>query len=99
MSDKRPVLRAGSLAYWDTLKGLVACRVDEIRSSSVYTGGPPSSCHTVFFTVTATKHPIYKRGEKHQAFALHVAPREAVSHRRLGARITYYTVELMGEQS
>lgn len=92
-TDLRPVLRVGELAYWDSFAGLIACRVTDIRAMKQFASGAPTSEQKVFFTVTATRNRIYKHGEKLQGTALSVVPRKAISHRRYGARITYYTVK------
>lgn len=88
--DLRPVLRAGCLAYWDSMSGPIPCKVISITGKS----GPASSDQAVSFKITAHRGP-YKRGEVFcDVWALHVVPRGALKQRRLGARITYYTVEV-----
>jgi hypothetical protein len=85
----RPVLRAGSLAYWDSMSGMIPCKVTAIEGKS----GAASSDQTVAFRLTADRG-AYKRGERFECWALHVVPRDAYFKRRHGARIGYYTVEV-----
>lgn len=88
--DLRPVLRAGCFAHWDSMSGAIPCRVISITGKS----GVPSSEQSVIIKLTAHRGP-YKRGEVFcDVWALHVVPRGALKQRRLGARITYYTVEV-----
>lgn len=83
--DLRPVLRVGSLAYFDSLGGAVPCKVISI----FLVRGTPH----VRVKFTATRG-AFKRGEGWTAFSHNVVPRAAFHKRRYGARIGYYTVEV-----
>lgn len=85
MSDLRPTLRAGSLAYYDTYSGMVPCKVLSI----IATAEPG---YTIRFRLTGTRQ-AYKRGEVLEAHQRYVIPRDAYKARRLGGRITYYQVQ------
>jgi hypothetical protein len=87
--DVQPVLRTGDLAYFDSLCGVIPCRVLSIRGES----GPASSASTARIELTAAR-PGYPKGEELEVWTLHVVPRAAYFPRRYGARICYYTVEV-----
>jgi hypothetical protein len=89
MSDIRPVLRAGDLAYYDSMAGMIPCKVISIRGVS----GAPSSESSALVRTTAKRNgwPI---GTEFDTWTLHVVPRAAFKQSRTGARITYYTVEV-----
>lgn len=88
--DVRPVLRAGSLAYFDShLNGPMPCKVLAILGES---GAP--SMQTVRIKLTAARPGSgYARGDVLHEHAMRVIPRGALFKRRYGARIGYYTVE------
>lgn len=85
--NKRPVLKTGELAYWDSVRGMVPCKVTKITGKS----GPAGSDQQVYAKLTAARSP-YKRGELVSGWGLHFVPRAAYFRRRLGSRIGYYTV-------
>lgn len=85
----RPVLREGSLAYFDSLQGPIPCKVRTISGVS----GAPGSAQWVTVVLTANRGP-WKRGETQTGFGHRFIPRGALKQRRYGARITYYTVEV-----
>jgi hypothetical protein len=66
----------GCLAYFDSAKGLVPCKVLRILGRS----GIASTAQTVFVLVTASRRG-YTRGETIQTDGLHVVPRRAVDRR------------------
>lgn len=89
--DVRPVLRAGDLAYYDSLTDMIPCKVISIRGVS----GVPSYAQRVTVKVTARKgSSAFKNGEEFDAFGFRVVPRAAYFPRRYGASIGYYTVEV-----
>jgi hypothetical protein len=89
MNDIRPVLRAGDLAYYDSMTGMIPCRVVSIRGKS----GAPGSESSALVKTTAKRNgwPV---GTQFDTWTLHVVPRAAFFRRRPGARIGYYTVEV-----
>lgn len=88
-TDIRPTLRVGCLAYYDSLSGLIPCKVLSISGEN----GHASSEQDVTVKLTANRK-AYKRGEVITQSALWVIPRDAIFKRRYGARIGYYTVEV-----
>lgn len=73
------VLKAGTLAYWDTFAGLVPCRVRHVAATR---GGSPGWAADI--TLTAARGP-YRRGEIHDNLPVgHVIPRPCV--RKLRSR-------------
>lgn len=86
------LLKAGTLAYWDTFAGLVPCRVRHVRAAR---GGYPG--WKVDITLTAARSP-YKRGEIHDGLTPStVVPRHCV--RKLRSRtctpyIVPYTLQV-----
>lgn len=96
-----PVLRTGSLAHFDSMSGMIPCKVLRVRanvppsygSSAPDCNGAPSSMQMVTFRVTANRGP-WKRGEQCEAWGLRVVPRKAYRITRArGGRILFYTVE------
>jgi hypothetical protein len=87
-SNTRPVLRAGDLAYVDSMAGMIPCLVISIRGKS----GAPSAEQRVIVRLTA-RRGCYARGLKMEEFGNRIVPRAAYFPRRHGARIGYYTVE------
>lgn len=73
-------MKIGTLAYWDTLAGLVACKIAALPTAHPYTGS-----RVVTVEVTATGHNIYKRGEVHTLPLRHVVPRSSIYRRRNAA--------------
>ncbi len=88
MKDLRPVLRVGDLAYYDSMVGMIPCRVMAIRGES----GPASSASSALVKTTAARNG-WPRGTMFDTWTLHVVPRAAYFRRRYDARIGYYTVE------
>ncbi len=82
-----PVLKRGTLAYYDSVLGLVAARVDMIKKQE-------SGFIEVLFIVTATKARVYKRGELLSASSNFVVPRDAIRRTRYSNIILPYTVEI-----
>lgn len=89
MADLPPVLRTGDLAYYDGLTAVIPVKVLSIRGES----GAPGTVSSVRIKTTAVRNgwPI---GTEFDCFSHHVIPRKAFHWRKLGARITYYTVEV-----
>lgn len=87
--DVRPVLRAGDLAYYDSMTCMIPCRVLSIRGQS----GAPGSASSARVKTTAARNG-WPKGAEFDSWTLHVVPRGAYSPRRQGARIGYYTVEV-----
>ena len=87
--DLRPVLRVGDLAYYDSMTGMIPCKVISLRGES----GPASSESSALIKTTAARYG-WPRGTEFDALTLHVVPRAAYFPRRYGARIGYYTVEV-----
>lgn len=87
--DLRPVLRVGCLAYYDSMTGMIPCRVLSIRGES----GTPGSAQSVLVKTTAARNGR-PRGTELDSFGHHVVPRAAYFPRRYGARIGYYTIEV-----
>lgn len=87
--DLRPVLRVGDLAYYDSMVGMIPCRVMSIRGES----GPASSQSSALVKTTAPRNG-WPRGTEFDSWTLRVVPRAAYFRRRYGARIGYYTVEV-----
>lgn len=86
----RPVLKAGTLAYYDSVLGLIKCKVLSVSGK----GGAPSSDQHITIKITALDHQVFKHGEVMDGmWGMRVVPRAAVRHRHLGAGIGYYTVE------
>ena len=88
-ADLRPVLRAGDLAYYDSMGGMYPCRVLSLRGES----GPPGSQSSARIALTAPRNG-WPRGTEFDTWTLHVVPRRALYRRRYGACIGYYTVEV-----
>ena len=88
-TDVRPVLRVGDLAYFDSLTGIIPCKVLAITGKR----GAPSSEQRVVFKTTVER-PGWLRGARHECFGFHVIPRAAYFKRRYGSHIGYYTVEV-----
>lgn len=87
--DIRPVLRAGELAYYDGIRAIIPCKVISIRGES----GAPGSASSVRIKTTGVRNG-WPRGTEFDCFSNHVIPRAAFHPRKLGARISYYTVEV-----
>lgn len=98
-----PILRAGALAYYNSLSGMIPCKVLSVRPNVlVATGEPapdcdgePSSKQMVIAVVTAAHGP-WKRGDKVEGWGLRIVPRGAYRRpglRRIHGRIGPYTVE------
>ena len=87
--DLRPVLRVGDLAYYDSITGMIPCKVISLRGES----GPASSESSALVKTTAARNG-WPRGTEFDAWTLRVVPRAAYLRRRHGARIGYYTVEV-----
>ena len=83
-----PILKANSLAYFDSFSGLIPCKVICINGPS----GRASSEQKVMVRLTANRRG-YKKGEVLTEWALHVVPRDAVYFRDHSARIGSYLVE------
>jgi len=83
-------LKVGDKAYFDSMAGLIPCKVLSITGPS----GIASSRQQVQFRITTAKFERYgyKRGEVMSEWALHVVPRRNVSFRKYGARIRAYQV-------
>lgn len=86
--DVRPVLRTGDLAYYDSMSGMIPCKVLSIRGES----GAASSQSSARIKTTAARGG-WSRGTEFDTWTLHVVPRKAFHPRKYGARISYYTVE------
>lgn len=78
-------LKTGDLAYFDTFSGCIPCKVVKITGES----GSAASSQAVVVVLTAGRG-AYKRGERHAAWGLHVAPRKSVK----GNRIRFYNVQV-----
>lgn len=78
-------LKTGDLAFFDSLSGLVPCKVISITGKS----GPASALQAVRFKLTVSRGR-YKRGEVLSSSALHVCPRWSVHHQM----IRQYQVEV-----
>lgn len=85
----RPILRAGDLAYYDSMVGMLPCRVLSLRGLS----GAPSSESSARIKLTAVRNG-WPKGTEFDTWTLDVVPRAAYFPRRYGARIGYYTVEV-----
>lgn len=81
-------LKADGAAYYDSVAGLIPCRVLSIRGES----GLASSKQEVTIAITASLGP-YKRSEILSSDALSVVPRAAVKRRKHGVVIIPYSVE------
>jgi len=81
-------LKADVAAYYDSVAGLIPCRVLSIRGES----GLASSKQEVTIAITASLGP-YTRGEILRCAALWVVPRAAVKRRKYGVAIRPYLVE------
>ena len=81
-------LQIGDKAYYDSLRGLIACKVIDIRG----TDGMASTAQTVTLKVTG-KHRLYSRGEFIETSGLHAVPRKAVHIRDGSFRIRAYSVK------
>jgi hypothetical protein len=86
--DIRPVLRAGALAHVELYPYTIPCKVLSVCGTS----GAPAGTNAATVRLTATRGP-WKKGEIRNAWGCRVIPRGALKQRRMGARITYYTVE------
>jgi hypothetical protein len=82
------ILQADGAAYYDSVAGLIPCRVLSIRGES----GLASSTQEVTFAITASRGP-YTQGEILRCAALWVVPRAAVKRRKYGTVIRPYLVE------
>jgi hypothetical protein len=87
-------LRTGDLAFFDSMRGLIPCRVESIAGAS----GPASSAQTVRIVVTKDCG-AWKRGEHWTASGLWVVPRKSVRKPQGSAflRIRRYSVECDAE--
>ena len=81
-------LQIGDKAYYDSLRGLIACKVIDIRG----TDGMASTAQSVTLKITGI-HPIYSRGEMLETSGLHAIPRKAVHIRDGIFRIRAYSVK------
>lgn len=84
------ILKPGCNAFWDTFAGLVPCKVTRIEGARP--DGIPSTCQTVFFTLTDDRG-AYRKGENHSDFALHVVPPGALVRGQYSTRIGAYVVQ------
>ena len=84
------MLRVGDLAYYDAGTCIIPCKVLSIRGTS----GAPGSASSVRIKTTAVRNG-WPRGTEFDTFSHHVVPRAAFFRRRHGARIGYYTVEVL----
>lgn len=82
-------LRTGMLAYFDSLRGLVPCRVLSVSGFP----GRASTAQTVEIKITADC-PGWKRGEHWTTNGLHAVPRRAIRRGKIHARILPYSVEV-----
>jgi len=89
MKDLRPVLRVGDLAYYDSMQGMIPCRVLGLRGES----GAAGSQSSARVKTTAVRNG-WPRGTEFDTWTLHVVPRGAYFPRRYGAKIGFYTVEV-----
>lgn len=88
-------LRVGDKAYLDTLHGLVACKVLDIRANTAFLTGPviPSSNVSVKVQITG-KNAIYQKGEIFSTWAIHTVPRKAIARHKYDTRIRSYLVDV-----
>ena len=74
-----------SLAYYDTARGLVKCKV------------LATNCRHMTIEITANNHPVYKRGEIVETIGTYVIPRPCVYIRcgqyRINSFYTWYPNE------
>lgn len=102
-NDSEPrcrVLRTGALAYYDSMQGMLPCKVLAIRPNVLVAhgepapdcDGAPSSRQMVTVRLTAKRGP-WDKGEVLEAWGLRVVPRDACAWRGYGRTIGYYTVE------
>ena len=82
-------LEIGSKAYYDSMSGLVACKVIDIRGVD----GMCSSRQTVTLKITARNSRLYTRGEIIETWGLHAVPRKSVRMRGGQYRIRAYAVK------
>lgn len=102
-NDSEPrchVLRTGALACYDSMCGMLPCKVLAIRPNVLVAhgepapncDGPASNRQMVTVRLTADRPP-WKKGEVLEAWGLRVVPRDAYFPRGYGRTIGYYTVE------
>jgi hypothetical protein len=81
------VLRVGSAARFDSLSGLVPCKVLLISESAPCA----TSSVKVWFKITKD-YGCYRRGEEMQTSSLHVVPLGALHRRKYSTMIGHYSV-------
>ncbi len=97
------MLRAGTLAYFDSFAGLVPCRVLAVRDLQAddapgtvrfnLTHGGASTRYMADIELTADRG-CYRTGERMAVCSLHVVPRDAVRRRQYSSMIGIYHVEV-----
>ena len=89
MAALKRVLRVGEDALWDSLAGMVPCKVEAIEGES----GRANSSQRVTIRVTKDHGP-YRADERQELSALWVVPKGAFQQREHGASIRPYEVEV-----
>ena len=91
-----PILKTGSLAYWDTFSGLVPCKVMHIAHPptpplfDLLQGGISTS---IKVTILITQdHGPYRKGELFEEPAPSVVPREAIRRHQYSQTISRYEI-------
>ncbi len=79
-------LAKGSLAYYDSMQGLMKCKVVSIRPGSVRS-------IDVEVVLTTDKHQGYEKGVPFVTSTLHVFPRKAVRVRARTFTVSPFLVE------
>jgi len=82
------------LAYYDTLSGLIPCKVLEVSQINPYNEPlckPVNSNSTVTIEITVNKG-AWKKGMVLKVSALYVVPRNKISKRKYGWIIKPYTI-------
>jgi hypothetical protein len=86
-----PVLKQGSTAYYDSIVGVIPCKVEAI-SSEYPENLRPSSSQKVCATVTRTTG-AFKKGTQLTGWGLDFFPRESLRRRRYASYIYPYQVQ------
>lgn len=87
ITEKDMTLKSGMLAYFDSLRGVMPCRVLSIKGGNT-PGKPELTTSNIRVKVEFTApRPGYRRGDTIESSALWVVPRRAVTFRKYGTKI------------
>ena len=86
-----PMLRVGKAAYYDSMGGVIPCKIDSI-SSERPEDTRPASFQQVTATITETVG-AYRKGQKLTGWGLHFFPRAALGRGQHTLYIKPYRVQ------